>query len=574
MTNRKRWKTALLTIALSASLLSSALPISAEAALSPSAGSSGSGPLYLLTSGVRAELKTVALNKTASGTQIAAVVRLQNDGTARSRVPDFELRAASADGIDYGLAASSANVRSLMGKESADLTYLVTVDRQDEIGLTGLKFVEVDEYAYPKRETTLLEIPMPRVWNSAKSGFDRPSDPMAWGVPFQILGSGSRVVYTPVGYREHNGPGEHIYVVTLLAENKGGNGETVESFRLDGKVADKMYAGRRIEKDPVTLAAGEKRYVHYAIPTGSGIVPDSLMLMTTGTFAGAGPEAVAFEAGALEIAVPAGRTEPVYTVGTYETGAPIAFDPLNRIIGADTEVSLVELHMHENEGAGFKSVVAKFKLHNKSGTTAALPAFGAEIVGTEGSSYAGSRQAQTSAVMMPNLSYVVSYSFMVPASEKGERLAIRLLDNESAAPYGSTIASLRAKVQEQSEDAVMSFYPFNVKLNYWTVSGMYNAAAGYSYRMKLDLDVETIGNVVADANFSKLRIELTDTLGRVIGSQSIPFTGTNKLISGEQTIAFSNLYTDHYQYPLVIKLYETIDTPNGEANRLVRTLKQ
>ncbi|MDF2714924.1 MAG: hypothetical protein K0R28_1849 [Paenibacillus sp.] len=573
MINRKRWKTALTTIVLSASLLSSALPVSAEAALTPTDPGIG-GPLYSLPNGIRAELKTVALNKSASGTQIAAVVRLRNDGAARSRVPDFELRAASADGIDYELAASSANVRSLMGKESADLTYLVTVDRQDEIGLTGLKFVEVDEYAYPKRETTLLEIPMSRVWNSAKSDFDQPSEPAAWGTPFKIPGTDSRVVYTPVGYTEHNGSGGHAYVVTLLAENKGGNGETVESFRLDGKAAGKTYAGQRIEKDPVTLAAGEKKYVHYAIPTDSGIVPDSLMLMTTGTFAGAGQNAAAFEAGALKIAVPASKTEPVNTDETYETGSPIAFDPLNRLVNADTEISLVELHMHENEGAGFKSVVAKFKLHNKSGSTSALPAFGAEIVGTDGSSYAGSRQAQTSADMMPNLSYVVSYSFMVPASENGERLAIRMLDNVSAAPYGSTIASFRAKVQGQSEDAVMSFYPFNVKLNYWTVNGMYNAAAGYSYRMKLDLDVESIGNVVADANFSKLKIELTDTLDRVIGSQSIPFTGTNKLISGEQTIAFSNLYTDHYQYPLVIKLYETIDTPNGEANRLVKTLKQ
>jgi hypothetical protein len=86
--------------------------------------------------------------------------------------------------------------------------------------------------------------------------------------------------------------------------------------------------------------------------------------------------------------------------------------------------------------------------------------------------------------------------------------------------------------------------------------------------------VEQVDNVVADAGFSKLKIELTDTLGRVIGSQSVPFTGTNKLISGEQTISFSNIYTDNYQYPLVVKLYESIDTPNGEANRLVKTLKQ
>jgi hypothetical protein len=573
MKSAKRWNTTFATVVLSASLLAASLPVYADAPWS-SAVSGTPGTVYALSNSIGAELKTIAVNKGADGTKIAAVIRLRNDGAARSRVPDFELRATSADGIEYALTASSTNARSLMGKESADLTYLVTVDRQDELGLTGLKFVEVDEYVYPKLETTMLTIPMTRVWNSAKSDFEQPAEPIAWGAPFTVPGSDSPIVYTPVGYTEDNGSEARAYVVTLLAENKGGIGETVEEFRLDGKAADKTYAGQRIEKEPVTLAAGEKKYVRFSIPAESGTVLDSLLLMTNGTFAAAGQPAVTFEAGAQKIAVPSVRTEPVTTNESYAAGTPIAFDPLNRLIAADTEVSLVELHMHENEGAGFKSVVAKFKLYNKGSSTSALPAFGAEIVGTDGAAYAGSRQAQTPAVMMPNLSYVVSYSFMVPATENGERLAVRLLDSQSAAPYSSTIASIRAEVGEEAEGSALSFYPFNLKIDYWTVNGMYNAATGYSYRMKLDLDVEQVDNVVADAGFSKLKIELTDTLGRVIGSQSVPFTGTNKLISGEQTISFSNIYTDNYQYPLVVKLYESIDTPNGEANRLVKTLKQ
>lgn len=577
MRNATRWKSSLATVALSAALLFSVIPAYADGGGStsdPSSATAQTDAAYALSGSIRAELKTVSISKTDTGTQLAAVVRLRNDGGTQSRVPDYELRATTADGVEYTLAASSANARSLLGKESADLTYLVTVDRQDGIVWTGLKFVEVDEYVYPKLETTLLTIPLSRVWNATTADFDQPVEPSAWGTPFTLPGTDAPVVYTPVGYEENNGPDGHAYVVTVLAENKGTASETVGSFRLDGKADGKSYAGQRIEQNPVALAAGEQKYIHFAIPTDAGVSLSSLLVMTTESFAGAGQTVVTFDAGALAIAVPAARSEPVGTNESYEVGAPIAVDPLNKLIDANTEVSLMELHMHGNEGEGYKSAIAKFRLRNTGSSTVTLPAFGAEMIGSDGNAYAGTRQAQTSATLMPNLSYVVSYSFMVPATETGERVAIRLLDSQTTAPYSSTIASIGTAVQQEGDDETLAFYPFSLKINSWAVNSSYNAATGYSYRMKLDLDLQRVEDVVVDANFSKLKIELTDTLGRVIGSQTTPFTGTNKLISGQQDITFANLYTDTFQFPLVINLYETIDTPNGEASRLVKTLKQ
>ncbi|GAA3409331.1 hypothetical protein ACFFNY_09455 [Paenibacillus hodogayensis] len=567
MTNNRRWKPALAAVIVSAALLGSVLPASAEYAPTATAAA------YTLSSTIRAELKTAAVSKGSAGTQLAVVVRLRNDGGTLVRVPDFELRAVSADGLEYTLPASSANARSLMGKESAELSYLITIDRPGDIVWTALKFVDVDEYVYPKLESTLLTMPLSRVWNSAKADFDQPLEPTAWGTPFTLPGVDSAIAYTPIGYTEHNGPEGHAHVVTLSARNTGTVADTVDAFRLDGKAGDKVYPGQRVEKEPITLAAGEQKYVHMAIPSDPGTALDSLLLMTTGTFS-AGPQASTFDAAALKVAVPAGGTaEPVATTENYAIGQPIAFDPLSKLIDTNTEVSLAELHMHENDGAGFKSVIAKFKIRNKGSATVSLPAFGAEIVGSGGAAYTGTRQTMTTTSMMPDLSYVVSYSFMVPATEDGERFAIRLLDNQTTAPYGSAIASIRTKVQTESESDTLSFYPYNVKIDYWTVNGMYNAATGYSYRMKLDIGLERVEDVVVDQNFSKMKIELTDSLGRAIGSETIPFTGTNKLISGQQDITFANLHTDTYQYPLIVKVYETIDTPNGEASRLVKTLK-
>lgn len=156
---------------------------------------------------------------------------------------------------------------------------------------------------------------------------------------------------------------------------------------------------------------------------------------------------------------------------------------------------------------------------------------------------------------------------------------MKLQDSQTAGPYSSTIASFNVAVQKDTDDSQMKFYPFDVKLEDWTIAAYTNQAANgqgqtYSYKLKLWLTVNRLEDVVADSNFSKFKIELSDGLGRVLGSQTVPFTGENKLISGEQTIQLSNIRTEQIDSPLTIKLYEAIDTPNGEATRLVKTLTQ
>lgn len=602
---RTNWKAAMAAAVLSVSLVAAAIPVKAEDAV-PSASISTLS--YALNDSITASVKRVAVNRTTGGLQIGAVVGMTNNGNNMLRVPDYEIRVKTKEGIEYKLQPSASNMKSIMAKESAELSYMVTVDRPDDIEITDLSFVDVDEYTYPKTEKVLLSVPVAlNVWYGTKGQLTDPYANMAWGQPFQIPGSSSPIRYTPVELTKQNDANGFSYLVTLMAENPGTGNETVSNFRMDGKTPDKLYSGKKVEQEPITLAPGEKKYVHYVVTSDKDINLIGLMLMTTEGFvpaggqagqgaatAGAGAAAGAnagsaagavttsatgsgFDVGRLVIAAP--TPAEINTAANYTMGTPIAFDPLNHLVDAKTEVSLVELHLHDNDGEGFKSVVAKFKVSNKGDMTVAFPAFQAQLVGGDGASYAGTRQSSTAAEIMPNLGYVVSYSFMIPASEKGDNLVMKLLDNQTAAPYSSTIANFSAPVQKEADDSVMSLYPFNVKLDDWTISAYTNPGANgmglsYSYNLKLWLTIDHLEDVVVDKNFSKMKFEIVDSAGRILGSQSAPLTGENKLISGEQTIQLSNIKTDQFSYPLTVKIYESIDTPNGEATRLVKTLTQ
>ncbi|MCS7458974.1 hypothetical protein N0M98_02365 [Paenibacillus doosanensis] len=603
---KTNWRAAMAATVLSVALIGSSVPAMADDAPAAAVVSSAS---YSLNESMSAVVKSVSVNRTSGGLQIGALVGLTNNTGAMARVPDYEVRVKTTEGTVYTLQASSANARSLMAQESAELTYMVTVDRPTDAEISELSFVEVDEYTYPKTEKVLLNVPVTSsVWYGTKGELTDPSANIAWGETFSLPSSSSPLRYTPVEMSKQNDANGYSYLITVLADNQGTGTETVPDFRLDGKTADKTYAGKRVEQEPVTLAAGEKKYVHFSVTLDQDVSLQSLLLMTTEAFvpaggassaqgaAGAGAGSAAGGAAAGSAAGASAQTQPGFdvarliiaaptpsspsnTAGDYTIGSPIAVDPLNHLIDSKTEVSLVELHMHENEGEGFKSVVAKFKISNKSDMTVATPAFQTELVGGDGSSYAGTRQSTTAAELMPNLGYVVSYSFMIPASESGETMTMKLLDNVTAAPYSSTIANFNVAVQKDTDDSLMSFYPFNVKLDDWTLSAFTNTAAGgqgltYSYKLKLWLTVNRLEDVVVDQNFSKFKVELVDSAGRSLGSQTVPFTGDNKLVSGEQTIDLSNIKTDQVSSPITVKLYESIDTPNGEATRLVKTLVQ
>ncbi|MCZ8513292.1 hypothetical protein O9H85_12825 [Paenibacillus filicis] len=607
----KSWKSAMTAVLIGTTLIQIGIP-AALAADAPSAAVAAPSN-YGLTDTIRAAVKSLAVESTTSGTRIAATVRLYNGGTQKTRIPDHELRVRSTDGNEYTLTPSSTNKGALQPNEIGELVYMAVIDSGTPITINQLSFVNVDEYVYPKKETYLLSIPIDKqVWYASAGSAEKNAEPKAWGDAFTIPGLNSGLRYTPVSVDIQyatagsssavsgagaasagmsgsaapaagaSGPAGRVALVTLLVDNPGVGRETLPEFRVDGQAAEKTYTGKRTEQSPVTVDVGEKKYIHFAIPIDNNVNLSSLIVTTTEAFVQAGaqgtaPVSTSFDVGRLRIEVPAGgKADPAQAV-PYTLGTSIAFDPLNKLMDANTDVSLMEMHIHDNGDAGYKTVVGKFKLTNKNTMPIPLPSFQAELVGAGGMSYAGTRQTNIASTLNPGMAYVLNYSFNVPKSETGEQLVMKLLDTQTSAPYSSTIAAVQtAALDPAGNDQAFAMYPFEVKLNDWSMStstsGM-GSSMIYNYKLSVNLDIKQSDDVIVDSTFSKLHWELLDTAGHTVGTADSDFTGANKLINGKQTITF-NAKSEQLDYPLTINVYEAFDTPSGQAKRYITTLKQ
>ncbi|MGG1555388.1 hypothetical protein [Paenibacillus ferrarius] len=568
---KRPWKSLLTTLVVGTMIVQGGTAVwAADAA---STATTASSVNYGLTSDIRAAVKSVSATPTATGSQLAVTVRLYNGGAQVNRVPEHELRVQTTNGLTYTLKPSAANKASLQPKEIGELVYVSTVDTKEIGAISQVSFVNVDLYTYPKVETTLLALATPSVWyggtgSTALQGIDN----LAWGDAFAIPGVNSGLTYKPTEATIQNTATGRVALVTLLVSNPGAGRETVPSFRVDGLSADKSFEGKRTETAPVTLEAGSQAYVHYAIQLENGADLTNLVVASTDTYmAKDSGQAAVIATGKLAFPWPAAQGGAVAT--TYTIGQPIPFDSLSKVVDKTTQVSLMELHLHENPGEGYQTAVAKFKLTNTSTSPVTTPTFQTELTNAHGVTYTGSRQANVTATMNPGLSYVVSYSFIVPQSEEGKNFSLKLLDTQSAAPYKTTIAALQTSLQDEEKDGVISLYPFDLRFNDVTVGTQTTAQLMYTYKFRLDLDIKQQENVVVDNNFSKLRFEIVDNAGRVVGSKDATFTGVNKLISGQQVLDASNISSEQFSYPFTVNVYETIDTPEGTAKRLVKVIK-
>ncbi|WP_088831088.1 hypothetical protein [Paenibacillus tyrfis] len=628
---KQPWKTALTFVIIGTTLLPANLPaLAADTTQATVASPSNFG----LTDSIRAAVKSLAVETTAGGTRIGASVRLYNGGTQKTRIPDHQLHVRTTGGVQYTLKASAANKTALEPGEIGELVYMTVIEGTPAIKLSELSFVNVDEYVYPKKETNLLTIPLGagQVWYASAAGADKAAEPKGWGEAFAIPGLNSSLRYTPAAIKVQYATGGAstgataggtsggasapeaggaaaapdgataasgaangapaaipnaagagtgpVALVTLLVENPGVGRETVPEFRIDGQSDHKTYTGNRTEQGAVTVEAGEKKYIHFAVPVENNVTLTSLFVTTTETFVSGGGQsapttATGFDVGRVQIAVPGGAQTDTAPAISYRIGSPIVFDPLNKMIDANTEVTLMEMHLHESDN-GFHSVVAKFRITNKSDKPVPVPAFQTEIVGSDGAAYAGARQSGVTAALNPNMSYIVNYSFNVPKTESGKQLTIKLLDTQSAAPYTSTIASLQTAASSEAAGDTFAMYPFDLKIVDWTLSATTPGSMGgliYSYKISFTLDVKQTDNVVVDQNFSRLYMELVDSQGRMLGTAEGPFTGPNKLATGKQILTFT-AKTEQLENPFTIRVYEAFDTPSGLAKRYITTLKQ
>lgn len=572
------WKKNVAAVLLAVSLTAtpSAVTVFAESA----SAVQGQAALMKLTDHVRAELKGVFNEQTPDGATVGAVIRLTNDSGKVTRVPDYELRIFSSDGISYTLSPSAANARSIQPKGKAELAYMLNVDRTDVLELTKLAWVHVDDYVYPRKENTLLTMNIAgKVWNGYNSAENRSTGIIKWGQPFKLDFFSPSISYTPTSMQKQTTAQGNVTVVTVKAANTGKEKAFIPDFAISGSDGTKLYAGEKAESKTIALVAGETKNVRFAIPTAAAVRLNELVVTTPLSFAasaGGGQQTVVRHIGHIRLGLP-DNSLSLAGLKDYTFDTPIVFDPLNELVDKDVQVSLVELHMHDNQGDGYKTAIAKFKLQNTGKQPASLPAFQAELTSGDGYTYIGDRQNVTAQQLMPGLSHIVSYAFNVPKTEEEHRFALRLLEGGTAAePYLSPIAAIGVTVQDEAKSNVWNLYPFEVEMKYWSLSAVADAipVISYSYKLTLDLDIKHTEDVVVDNGFSKLKIEIADGFGKMLGSETIPFVGTGRLISGKQTIRFNNIRTEQHQYPLTIHIYEVIDTPSGEATRLIQTLKQ
>jgi hypothetical protein len=576
---KKNFKITLTTVVLSTALAASAVPAfasDAPAAGTASAVQANSIASYTLTDNLQVEIKSILNEQVKDGTRLGAVIRLKNTGNQLTRVPDYEIRLKTDDGVAYTLQPSTRNARSVNPKSSQELSYMLVIDRSDNVTLSDIEWVDVDEYVYPKKETQVLDVSIAgQSWQGADSKILNASALKKWGEPFTIPSLPSPLVYKTVSLNKDFSGTAPVTVIQVLVENPSSQRQSIPDLAMDGKTDKEVYNGKLVEQGPLTLEPGEKQYIHFAIQTDLDTELTSLNVLTPEKFSSAAGD-ISYNVGRLNILLPqAGSGSAGSLLDKYKLGTPMKLDAMNKIVHPEMEVSLVELHMQENDGDGFKTAVAKFKLVNNSDRPLPVPVFQTELVSSDGYVYSGSRQAATAQRVLPGGAYAVSYSFALPSSQSADGLRLNVLDAQSIAPYKSVIGSYSVDVQANPlKETELALYPVNVKLTDWSVAGMATAFLTYNYKVKLFLDIQQEKQSLLDANSSKLEIDLVDDLGRVVGSQgNLSFTGPGRLMNGENNILI-NANAQQLDVRLKIKIYETFVNANGETvKRLLTTLQ-
>lgn len=255
----------------------------------------------------------------------------------------------------------------------------------------------------------------------------------------------------------------------------------------------------------------------------------------------------------------------------YTLGDKLSFSD-NGVVDKNLDVSLVELHVHENDDFGYKTAIGKYKITNRGTNTITLPALQNELIDSQGKSYTGSRQSAVPELIMPGTSYVISYSYLLPNSLDEKTFALNVYDDQSVSQGKVSLGAYRVAVQEESDSDTISFYPFLVQFSDYALGWSYSNGS-YTYQLNLSLAIEHPDPVIVDSNFSKMQFDLVDVWDRVVGTQTLTFTGTDKLINGKQKITFSNLKDEAGYTGVKVKIYEVIETASGTAKRLVKTLK-
>lgn len=507
---------------------------------------------------------------------VYADLTLANESSSSLKLPDgLELNFQDSKGLTYG-AQFVTSVGTLLPEQPVTVTLQAAVPASLDTNKLSLLFSPKG-----KVKTTVLGS-----LNAAKS--------------FSVFGIGDKVAYPNTDDRaDLNGlvistswasaikqsDGLHVQAnVTLTNESEG-------IVTIPGLSAEFQAVGTNVgvtSSDNASrssyLSPNESTTFHFQGVVPASLSAESLQLVvlekqsaaasTTTPNGAAGNADSTKQVASLPVSITslagagvAGEATSYAAAQAYKIGDSFKLSSTNSI-DSNIDMSLVEFGMSVNSDFGYKTIVAKYKLTNKGTSTLALPDFQTDLTNEEGYTYAGVRQTNVAKSIAPNTSYVFSHSYMVPDVEDADKLALNLYDTNRLA-----VGSFKAEVQSIPTTGPISVYPFKINFDEYQLNTTYSRDSSFTYNLRLDLDVERQAQVITDANFSSLLFEVVDTEGRLLTSKALLFTGQQKIMSGVQYIDFGNVKSNQVNSGAYINIYEVVATPNGDAKRLIKTIK-
>ncbi|NHN28567.1 hypothetical protein [Paenibacillus agricola] len=243
---KMNWKHTAVSVLITTSLLSSSYAAMAAEVAGANSGTPAA-VTYKLTDSLNVDIKTVLNDRIEAGTRVGVVVRMKNNGAAISRVPEYELRVKTVEGVEYTLQASASNPRSIQPKATTELSYLADIDRTDTVTLAEANWTEVDYYVYPKTEVRIVAIPISgQSWKGSDMKITDPASVKKWGETFKIPSLTSPLEYTPISIQKEVTEKGTVQVLQLLVTNPTDRRETLPEFIIDGKTASKIYEGKQV----------------------------------------------------------------------------------------------------------------------------------------------------------------------------------------------------------------------------------------------------------------------------------------------------------------------------------------
>jgi hypothetical protein len=513
-------------------------------------------------------------------TQVAA----KNLGSASVKVPaGLLVRLVDANGLKYTSTVASGSDTSILPNQADTLTLKTLISKGMPTTGLSLEYYYLNQSEDVSLGTLSMNASLATVALGAKQVYAGQQDGE------QVTVKASTSTYSV------QADGVHVQTVVSLS-NDGEVVAPIPSLQASYQFGD---SGTSVSSTDNTTRSGfiapketETYYFNATLPTG--VDPNAAQLVlwqktststasnsgsTTGT--GNSTPAATTTTGQMPVAVillkGASEAKNGFTTAVnYELGSKLVFN--NDLVNPNLDVSLVELHAHENDDLGYKTAIAKYKITNNGTSTLALPELQNELIDNKGNAYTGSRQTTTATQITPGSSYVVSYSYLLPNQEisADDSFALNVYDDKSVSEGNVSVGTFKVALQQEetevgAEDTI-AIYPFSLKINDSSITWTYSGGT-YSYVLRLGMDITHEDQVIIDSNFSKIQFELVDSLGRIVGTQEAALTGTGKLTSGTQKVTISGLKTEQVDSGMVVNMYEVINTPNGTAKRLLKQFK-